>query len=60
LLWQSQPKKSELLGGAATSRIEHKKVITREELQAMFDAYLGPKPKSSNSLTPLRTSLIDC
>ena len=30
--------KSELLGGAATSRIEHKRVVTREELQAMFDA----------------------
>jgi hypothetical protein len=30
--------KSELLGGAATSRIEHKKVITRGELQAMFEA----------------------
>jgi hypothetical protein len=30
--------KSELLGGAATSRIEHKKVVTQEELQAMFDA----------------------
>jgi hypothetical protein len=30
--------KSELLGGAATSRIEHRKVVTQEELQAMFDA----------------------